>query len=88
MSQQSEKAKKTVYFSILGSFGLAVIKWLAGFFGNSFALIADAIESTSDIFSSILVPATCLYLTCRLLGREMLYRLPCNRLLVIGLISC
>lgn len=55
MSQQSEKAKKTVYFSILGSFGLAVIKWLAGFFGNSFALIADAIESTSDIFSSILV---------------------------------
>lgn len=55
MSQQSEKAKKTVYFSILASFGLAVIKWLAGFFGNSFALIADAIESTSDIFSSILV---------------------------------
>ncbi len=28
---------------------------MAGYFGNSFALIADAIESTSDIFSSILV---------------------------------
>lgn len=55
MSQQSEKAKRTVYFSILGSFGLALGKYLAGFFGNSFALIADAIESTSDIFSSILV---------------------------------
>lgn len=52
---QSQKAKKTIYFSIVGSFGLALIKWLAGFFGNSFALIADAIESTSDIFSSILV---------------------------------
>lgn len=52
---QSQKAKRIIYFSILGSFGLATIKWLAGFFGNSFALIADAIESTSDIFSSILV---------------------------------
>lgn len=28
---------------------------MAGFFGNSYALIADAIESTTDIFSSILV---------------------------------
>lgn len=55
MSSNADKAEKTVYFSILGSLGLAIIKWLAGFFGNSFALIADAIESTTDIFSSILV---------------------------------
>jgi cation diffusion facilitator family transporter len=34
---------------------LALIKGLAGFFGNSYALIADAIESTTDIFSSFLV---------------------------------
>jgi len=34
---------------------LAIIKGLAGFFGNSYALIADAIESTTDIFSSFLV---------------------------------
>ena len=34
---------------------MAVIKGLAGFFGNSYALIADAIESTTDIFSSLLV---------------------------------
>ncbi len=32
-----------------------MIKGLAGFFGNSYALIADAIESTTDIFSSLLV---------------------------------
>ena len=32
-----------------------MLKWLAGFFGNSYALIADAIESTADIFSSFLV---------------------------------
>jgi cation diffusion facilitator family transporter len=48
-------AVKTIYFSILSSAGLAIIKWAAGFFGHSYALIADAIESTSDIFSSILV---------------------------------
>jgi len=35
--------------------GLAIVKGLAGFFGNSFALIADAIESATDIFSSFLV---------------------------------
>lgn len=55
MANQKSKAEKTVYFSIFGSLALAIIKWLAGFFGNSFALIADAIESTTDIFSSILV---------------------------------
>lgn len=56
MEQTSEqKAIKTTYFSIAGNFLLAVVKWLAGYFGNSYALIADAIESTADIFSSFLV---------------------------------
>lgn len=50
-----ETAIKTTYFSIVGNTLLAIIKGLAGFFGNSYALIADAIESTTDIFSSILV---------------------------------
>lgn len=50
-----ETAIKTAYFSILGNVALALIKGLAGFFGNSYALIADAIESTTDVFSSILV---------------------------------
>lgn len=48
-------AIKTIYFSIISSAILATIKWLAGYFGNSYALIADAIESTTDIVSSILV---------------------------------
>ncbi|NGM61875.1 cation transporter [Sphingobacterium sp. SGG-5] len=55
MSSNADKAIRTAYFSIIGNLGLAVVKWLAGFFGNSFALIADAIESTTDIFSSVLV---------------------------------
>jgi cation diffusion facilitator family transporter len=50
-----KKAIRTIYFSIAGNAVLALIKGLAGFFGNSFALIADAIESTTDIFSSFLV---------------------------------
>lgn len=50
-----QKAIKTTYFSIAGNISLALIKGLAGFFGNSYALIADAIESTADIFSSLLV---------------------------------
>lgn len=50
-----QTAIKATYFSIVGNISLAVIKGLAGFFGNSYALIADAIESTTDIFASFLV---------------------------------
>jgi len=39
-----EAAINTTYFSIVGNASLALIKWLAGYFGNSYALIADAIE--------------------------------------------
>ncbi len=48
-------AIQTAYFSIFGNLSLALIKGIAGFFGNSYALIADAIESTTDVFSSLLV---------------------------------
>ncbi|MDI6046452.1 cation diffusion facilitator family transporter [Flavobacterium yafengii] len=50
-----QTAIKATYFSIVGNTCLAIIKGLAGFFGNSYALIADAIESTTDIFASFLV---------------------------------
>jgi cation diffusion facilitator family transporter len=50
-----QTAIKATYFSIFSNAGLAIIKGLAGFFGSSYALIADAIESTADIFSSFLV---------------------------------
>jgi divalent metal cation (Fe/Co/Zn/Cd) transporter len=36
-------AIKATYFSIVGNASLAVIKAVAGFWGNSYALIADAI---------------------------------------------
>ncbi len=56
MSTPHEKtAIKATYFSIAGNTILAIVKGWAGFFGNSYALIADAIESTTDIFASFLV---------------------------------
>jgi cation diffusion facilitator family transporter len=50
-----QTAIRTTYFSIVGNMALALIKGFAGFFGNSYALIADAIESTTDVFASFLV---------------------------------
>ncbi len=50
-----QTAVHTTFFSIASNFALAVIKGVAGVLGNSHALIADAIESTADIFSSFLV---------------------------------
>lgn len=49
------KAIRATYFSILSSSVLALVKGVAGIAGNSYALVADAIESTADIFSSFLV---------------------------------
>lgn len=51
----SKTAIQTSIFSILGNAFLAVIKFITGILGNSYALIADAIESTADVLSSILV---------------------------------
>lgn len=51
----AQTAVRATYFSIIGNTLLATLKGMAGVVGNSYALIADAIESTADIFSSILV---------------------------------
>lgn len=50
-----QQAEKTAWLSLIGNFAMALIKGAVGFFGNSYALIADAIESTGDVFSSMLV---------------------------------
>ena len=53
MKQSS--AIKTTYLSILSSALLALLKAVVGILGNSYAMIADAIESVTDIFASIIV---------------------------------
>jgi len=50
-----QKAIRTTWYSMGSNAMLAIIKWVAGYFGHSYALIADAIESTTDFFSSFLV---------------------------------
>ncbi len=58
MNQQTHPASKGMRVAIIGiliNAALAAIKGIAGVLGNSYALIADAIESTLDIASSFIV---------------------------------
>jgi cation diffusion facilitator family transporter len=53
--QPERIAIRTTTISLIANILLAIIKGLTGFFGNSYALIADAIESTADVFASLLI---------------------------------
>ena len=46
---------RSTLFGILVNLALAIFKGVAGFVGHSYALIADAIESLTDVFSSFVV---------------------------------
>jgi len=46
---------RSVQVGILWNVVLAMIKLLAGIIGNTYALVADAIESTADVFTSLVV---------------------------------
>jgi len=52
MAISENKGLQSTFVGIVVSAILAVLKALGGVFGNSYALIADAIESTADIFTS------------------------------------
>ena len=51
----SAKGLRTTLVGIIVNLFLAVTKSTAGYLGNSYALIADGIESLSDVISSIIV---------------------------------
>jgi len=54
----SEGARRGIRSAQLGMFAnalLAAVKLVAGIVGNTYALIADAVESTADIFASMVV---------------------------------
>jgi cation diffusion facilitator family transporter len=55
MKRLLSQAKRAAILSLITNFLLAIIKGLGGIIGHSDALIADAIESCADIFSSFLV---------------------------------
>jgi cation diffusion facilitator family transporter len=50
-----ESALRISKLALVVNLLLAVIKFVAGIFGNSYVLIADAIESLADVFSSVVV---------------------------------
>jgi len=51
----AKKGIRSTMISLLVSVGLVLIKGTAGILGNSYALIADAIESASDVLSSLIL---------------------------------
>lgn len=55
MSQREARGIRSVQTGLLINAALAVVKVITGILGNSYALIADGVESTTDIFSSLIV---------------------------------
>jgi cation diffusion facilitator family transporter len=55
MSESARRSIRLAQTGLLLNVVLALVKLLAGIVGNSYALIADGIESTADIFSSLVV---------------------------------
>ncbi|MBI2549495.1 cation transporter [Candidatus Woesearchaeota archaeon] len=51
----SQKGMRSIIIGIFVNGILAIIKGVAGFLGNSYALIADAIESSLDVLTSFIV---------------------------------
>lgn len=51
----AERAAGLVLRGVLLNVGMAVVKFAGGIFGNTYALIADGVESLLDAFSSVLV---------------------------------
>ena len=49
------RGMRAAQWGILANAGLAIAKLVAGLVGNSYALVADAIESTADVLSSLIV---------------------------------
>lgn len=55
MSESARRGIQSAQFGILANTTLAGVKLMAGLVGNSYALVADAVESIADIFSSLIV---------------------------------
>jgi cation diffusion facilitator family transporter len=55
MESNKKTAQKTAFLSLISNAGLAIAKGVTGVLGHSDAMIADAIESTADVFASFLV---------------------------------
>lgn len=55
MADPTRRGIRSAQTGVLVNAALAAIKLVAGLVGNTYALVADAVESTADIFSSLIV---------------------------------
>jgi cation diffusion facilitator family transporter len=55
MSERAHRGIRSAQVGLVVNAVLALSKLVAGLLGNSYALVADAVESTTDIFSSLIV---------------------------------
>jgi cation diffusion facilitator family transporter len=55
MTDAAQRGIRSVQLGLLINAALAVTKLVAGVVGHTYALVADAVESTADIFSSLIV---------------------------------
>jgi cation diffusion facilitator family transporter len=55
MAEANRRGIRSAQSAILVNTCLAIVKLAAGLIGNTYALVADAVESTTDIFSSTIV---------------------------------
>ena len=55
MNQSGSRVIRSAQIGVLVNAVLAIVKLAAGIFGNTYALVADAVESTADIFASLVV---------------------------------
>ena len=55
MHSDFDRGVRSAQLGMITNAALALIKLIAGILGNSYALVADAVESSADIFSSLIV---------------------------------
>jgi cation diffusion facilitator family transporter len=55
VTESGSRVIRSAQLGMLVNAALALIKLFAGIFGNTYALVADAVESTADIFASLVV---------------------------------
>ena len=51
----AQRGIRAAQIGVLVNAGLAAAKFAAGVLGNTYALVADAVESLADIFASLVV---------------------------------
>lgn len=55
MHSDLDRGLRSVQVSLISNAALAFVKLVAGLVGHSYALVADAVESSADIFASLIV---------------------------------